>query len=404
MKADREVVREATPKQRKKSWFSRRESKNNTAASRPASRPPSALSKGPTSPRSSNEKAPAIPDEDDLPERLEFTQHSPISSSSETQSQPLSPRASSGSPSPSDPDEAGFDLAAIHDVIAKSGGKAQADADVLHAPLAKSPHAAMSLASAHEPSGRAESAPLPMPTEDVTDAVSASSSQYRPHLQSTRTRVTSTPYFGGSEEFETGSFDEDAREISQGRGFATPPPSGAETLDVDRDLSRSFAQSVSLDSGALAANRTFEAYPSWDRRDPGISSMGYGSSLGSSGWSSGAASSAKAKLDEASLSFGGPGGGVWGASTISNASVPSLSFAPTSSAPSELPADILNPFAISSTNLAPSEPNGSSDNWAPPPLTKKSATTGGSGMSSANGSLRGKRAASNVNLSANPWG
>lgn len=413
MKGDREVVREAATPKQKKSWFPRRGSKKDTTASIPPSRPPSAMSKAPTSPRKSNEKGPAISVEDDeLPERMEFAHaaHPPAAPSPTTQPRPESPRTSSDGPGPA---RVGFDFAAIHDVIAQSGGSSQADADVLHAPVAQSPHAALSLAAAHEPSGRAESAPPPY-TEDVTDAVPAVPS-VPSHLRPSgvRARLASTPYIGPSGEFEADGFDEDAPEVAvrvgevEGRGVPFFSGSGTSTMGTDRYLPSAFAQSVSLEpgssrsasqiyakAGVSAADSTTDQLSYWSRRDADYGSSIFGGASAGNGWSNGSASSARAASQEPAMSFGGPAGSVWDAPTASNASVPSLSFAPISSAPPPLPVDILNPFADPSSG-------GGSDDWTPPPLTTKTSSNANSASTS--GSTRARRSTLNVNLNANPW-
>ncbi|EJD03554.1 DUF726-domain-containing protein [Fomitiporia mediterranea MF3/22] len=401
---DRIVVREDEEQPKKKtSWFSRRKSKPDPKVARRVSRPPSALNlpKNPTSPKA---------EDDELPERIEHpktptTPTSAVKSSPNTpiQSPPATPRASDVSEaSDGPPVHAGFDFRAIHEVIANEG----TDPNVLHAPIAQTPRAQVDLSLPHEPSGRPESVPPPVPAKNQPLEEDRSATLPRPGRNSD-IRISSTPLFGSGAGFGENEDDEDDGDISSALGsslgFAGPSASR-------RDLASSFVRSVSLtestDHGKNYSDTT--PGPSGDRSVPQTSRSDYWGSPVSSGtrdaWSGGIGvgfsdrftSSENGKVVDESpkLSFGGPGGNFWEpSSTTLNESTPvdTALRSPFASPPAtaSLPADILNPFAISTTDLSSgTERSKTDDHWSSPPLPSKSST---------------KLTSSTLNINSNPW-
>lgn len=409
MKEDRIVVREGEEtSKKKKSWFSRRSSKVDPKASRPpTTRPPSGMSanKKPTAP---------VVEDDELPERMEHsstpTLASGATSSTTTpvQSPPGTPRASdvgeAGDSTSKIPIHAGFDLKAIKEVIAS----ADADAGVIHAPVAQTPRARLESPLPHEPSGRAESAPPPVPAKEAPpDEYRSMPEAPRPGGYS-RSRVTSTPLFA-----PMGGFGEDADEDEADDGDISSALGSSSTLagpsGQRRDLSSSFARSVTLGDSPYQSQSTNYAsaagsaadlsgttsrsgyWGATDRGEPSAGRNEWSTGLGG-GFSDPYAPRSRSVADDApKLSFGGAGGSLWepsvGGSTSIDASMRSPFGSPPASA--ALPADILNPFALSTSDFSSgSGQRRSEDTWTPPPLPTKNT----------------KASSSVLNVNSNPWG
>ncbi|OCB90378.1 DUF726-domain-containing protein [Sanghuangporus baumii] len=409
---DRIVVREGAEQSGKKSWFSRRTSKVDPKASRPSLAP----SRPPTVSSMEKKPAPSSTEDDDLPERLEHSKTptpAPDSASTVTspkETPPTTPRASDVSDAGSDqvPFRAGFDLRAIKEAIAD----AEADTGgVLHAPVAQAPRARLDTPLPHEASGRPESVPPPpVPSKDVDEERSASAAP-RPDVFRAH-RVVSSPLFGSGPRFGD---DETDGDISSALGpssvtstFAT---SSVSALGPSRDLSNSFARSVSLADPTDLKNNFSDGKPGvsdvtssshstysdyWGNSVPAAvrdtwSTTGLGIGF-SDPYTSG--STRNVPEETPKLSFAGPAGSLWESSSSTTVSeetrVDAALRSPFSSPPTTaaLPADILNPFAMSTSDLASgTDRRQKDDEWTPPPLPTKN--------SNAN--------ASSLNINANPW-
>ncbi|KAH8119812.1 DUF726-domain-containing protein [Phellopilus nigrolimitatus] len=423
MKEDRIVVRDGEERPKKKSWFTRRGSGKDAKKkpSHPSSRPPSGLNKTFTS---SNVKAKDAIEDDELPERLDHTSTPGLSSStsSPVQSPPGTPRTSDVSAS-GIPVHAGFDLKAIQEVIASAdGAEADVDASVLNTPVRQTLRTLDTpLPQPYVPSSRTESAPPPVPTKGGWEGARAersptSVSGARP--RHVRSRNMSTPFPGstsGVEEDEEGD-------------IASAGPSGSGSGSGSRGLSSAFARSVALGDplndldDSPFSGPTRSSY--WNSEDTGTYGIGGsgnrptgfgGMSDRVDGWFSGGfASGANAgtigtgPVDPTpALSFGGAGGSMWDSGAgggglgsfglrPSSAVTSSPEIATSSSRafsvsppPPALPPDILNPFAMSATDISAGPGGRGGDGWSPPPLTTKN---------------RPKQAASTLNVNANPWG
>ena len=398
MKEDRMVVREGEDVPKKKSWFTRRDSKRKEE---PSNKPP-----GPDSSRKSTTSAKQSLDDNELPERLEHAK-TPTSAADMTSSTPSSVQSPPSTPRPSDvsaddqndiPVHTGFDLRAIKEVIANANTETE-----LHAPQALTPHT-ISMPSPHIPSGRAESVPPPVYAKESDQSSDLSRTDIHPGYS--RSRVTSTPMLSSE-----GSFgeDEDDGDITSALGssskFVGPPNT--------RDLANSFSQSMSLqdqsrtnysstyvlksglsDNDSLPSNsRSGETgYSAWSSTDRFASGLGPGMNIG--GFSDPYTGSRLGPTNAPTLTFGGAGGSLWGDSTSSMGMQSSLgsntnpySSRRTDGSQSTLPADILNPFAMSSVGLNTIQKK-EEDAWSPPPLPKKSKSGDNSSV---------------LNISSNPW-
>ena len=407
-KEDRIVVREGEDQPKKKSWFSRRTSKIDPKASRP-----------PTVSSVEKKGRPSVSGDDDLPERLEHsktpTPASPAPDSAATvtspkQTPPATPRASDVSEAGSDnvPFRAGFDFQAIKEAIADAEG----EVGVVHAPVAQTPRGKLDTPSPHEPSGRPESVPPPpVPVKDLDEERSASAAP-RPDIF-TAHRAVSSPMFGSAFHFGDDESDEADGDISSALGGPSYVTSAYASSSVSasgpsRDLSSTFGRSVSLAGPADTRNN-------FSDNKLGVSGGSYidywGSSVPASSdtWSTGLdigfsdpySSSSKSRgrpaEDAPQLRFGGPGGSLWELPTSATSreseetsTVDAVLRSPFSSPPATatLPADILNPFAMSTSDITSGTVRRQkADEWAPPPLPTKNS----------------KANASSLNVNANPW-
>ncbi|KAI5121831.1 hypothetical protein M0805_003265 [Coniferiporia weirii] len=412
MEGDRIVVREEDGPPKKKSWFTRRANKKEGKTPRPSPQSPLGLAKNSSSP--SRKAKDASDDDDDLPERLEHSTTSGPPFASPAQSPPSSPRASDVSASTASvPIHAGFDLKAIQEVIVDAGGAAVADVDVLHAPFAQTPFASP---LAHEPSGRAESAPPPAPAKDSktntgveTDTRRSVSPVSHARPNHARSRVTSTPLFSSASGFGEDELEEP--EEGSDIGSALGPSAGPSGLRARRDYDESGHNFSEPDAGGADTSLNFG--PSGSLRAPYWDNGAFGGTSASErfhAWSSGSKPTrTESGVDAPTLSFGGPNGSVWDVGPSSDAL--SLSFASSSNAargslaggfssmslspsppPPALPQDILNPFAMSSTDLGS---RGGGDAWRAPPLTTST---------NARVNINAKAKQSTLNVNANPWG
>lgn len=360
MKVDRMVVRESEEASKKKGWFSRggkgKDQKVKYQNAKSVTRPPS--TSWYTKKSSSSSTASPLPGPssggkgvddggDGLPERLEGpstqwdTASTLVGSRSNSPSNEKS-KVSEDRDEATDEDDivparAGFNIEAMKEIIAKSGGTASTDADVLHAPAPR--HLPLDRLPLHQPLGRTESAPPPLPSK--TDSpVSFNSDRDRSATPTShvRNRVASAPGLNGEGEFDEavgfglGKGRSDlasayGRSVSlsdappsqasgstsssgaAGYGFGLGPGTGTDEVS---DLSSEFGRTRLGGTG----NNTWAAEES-DGDDDGFggyqaSSFGspYGGMSGASRMGGLGAGFGPAD-SSATLTFGGAGGSIW---------------------------------------------------------------------------------------------
>lgn len=357
MKVDRMVVRESEEASKKKGWFSRggkgKDQKAKSQIAKSVTRPPStswyskksstSSSASPLPGRSSGGKG--VDDGgEDLPERLEgpSTQWDTASTLVGSRSNSPSNEKSNVSEDRDEateeddivPARAGFNIEAMKEIIAKSGGTASTDADVLHAPAPR--HLPLDRPPLHQPLGRTESAPPPLPSK--TDSpVSFNSDRDRSATPTShvRNRVASAPGLNGEGEFDEAvgfglgkgrsdlasaygrsvslsdapSSQASGSNSSSGFGFGLGPGTGAdEVSDLSSEIGR-----TRLDG---TGNNTWAAEES-DGDDDGFG--GYQASSFGSPYSGMSGASRMGGLgagfgpvdSSATLTFGGAGGSIW---------------------------------------------------------------------------------------------
>lgn len=309
---------------KKKGWFSRSGKNKPTKAKNggeSVTRPPSTswYTKRPTTKTgesSSSGQGQNTKDDDELPERMERRSMQSDTASTLVNSRSASPtntlkREGKSSPEGESnveedivPAHAGFNIQAIKDTIASSGGAASADADVLHAPTPR--HRPIEPPPLHQAAGRTESAPPPLPPKSGSSAVFTSDRSVTP-IAHARARVASAPGFGS----EAGSLETNDNVSAIGLG----------TTDRRSDLASAFGRSVSLnDTPSGPASGSTSSSSEWattggddDDEFGGFETSSFRSPY-STGMSGRADMSGFGRAGKTTtLTFGGAGGSVWDA-------------------------------------------------------------------------------------------